>query len=140
MRQNSGVTVSAAQASAFYREVLRDGQVWGIRDENGFPSPVNTDGFRAMPFWSLRSRAERVIATVEAYAGFEPVPIGLDEFRTRWLPGLVGDALLVGLNWSGERPTGYDVAPADVEARFVSMEAAAAPVASADRSSDSRPQ
>jgi hypothetical protein len=30
-----------------------------------------------MPFWSKRSRAERVVATVEAYAGFEPVEIDL---------------------------------------------------------------
>ena len=124
MRQNPGVTVSAAHADAFYREALRDGRVWGIRDDNGFPAPIAADGARAMPFWSLRSRAERAIATVDAYAGFQPVPIELGEFRSRWLPGLTEDGLLVGVNWSGARATGYDVAAAEVEASFAASEPA----------------
>jgi hypothetical protein len=43
----------------------------------------------------------------------EPVEIELAAWRERWLPGLQRDRLLVGLNWSGERATGYDVDPAD---------------------------
>lgn len=64
-----------------------------------------------MPFWSLSSRAERVISTVEAYCGFETVAIPLSEWRFRWLPGLERDGLNVGLNWSGARVTGCDVEP-----------------------------
>ena len=67
-----------------------------------------------MPFWSLRSRAERVVSTVPAYAAFEVVEVPLDAFLTRWLPGLERDGLRVGLNWSGSRATGYDMAPPDV--------------------------
>ncbi len=69
-----------------------------------------------MPFWSKDSRALRVVAVVAAYRGFEVVRIPLDEWRSRWLPGLTRDELLVGLNWSGSRATGYDVQPSDVEA------------------------
>jgi hypothetical protein len=108
------MSVSAAQADAFYREVLRTGQVWAIRDEGGFPAPQTPEG-RAMPFWSAHSRAVKVIENVDAYHGFEPVQLTLDEWRARWLPGLAEDGLRVGLNWSGARAVGYDFDPRDVE-------------------------
>lgn len=109
---------SAAQAAAFYQEVLRAGSVWTIRDAGGYPAPPDASGEPAQPFWSLRSRAERVVQRVPAYAGFEVVEIDLEAFRSRWLPGLKGDGLCVGLNWSGPRATGYDVSPEDVERRL----------------------
>lgn len=109
------MTVSAAQAGAFYDEARREHSVWTIRDANGIPAPLNADGVRSMPFWSLRSRADRVIHQVDAYADFEPVEVSVDEFRQRWLPGLARDGLLVGLNWSGAGATGYDLTPEDVE-------------------------
>jgi hypothetical protein len=56
-----------------------------------------------------------VIASVAAYSGFEPVAVTLEEWRSRWLPGLEQDDLLVGLNWSGANATGYDLTPAEVE-------------------------
>jgi len=65
-----------------------------------------------MPFWSTLSRVERIIKTVPAYAGLSPVEISLDEFMAKWLPGLEKDGLLIGVNWSGARATGYDLEPA----------------------------
>lgn len=108
------MSVSAAHADAFYAEALRAGQVWAIRDESGFPAPRTPAG-RAMPFWSARSRAVQVIETVDDYAAFEPVPLTLEQWRNRWLPGLAEDGLRVGLNWSGARAVGYDLAPHEVE-------------------------
>ena len=110
------MSVSAAHAAAFRKEALSHGVVWGIRDAEGFPAPRNPDGERAMPFWSLRSRAQKVIETVPAYAGFEPVELRLKDFTSRWLPGLETDGLLVGLNWSGARATGYDCTPSELRA------------------------
>ena len=71
-----------------------------------------------MPFWSTESRARRVIEGVEAYRSFEPVRLELEIFTGRWLAGLQTDGLIVGLNWSGERATGYDMKPGDVLARL----------------------
>lgn len=116
------VSTSAAQAAAFYREAIREGAVWGVKDDGGFPAPMNGEGIRAMPFWSLRSRAEKVIQGVPAYVGFEPVRIPLDEWRQRWLPRMTDDGLRVGINWSGDRATGYDVPPADVEASLAAAD------------------
>jgi hypothetical protein len=110
------VTVSAAQAAAFYREAVDGGEVWAVRDQEGYPAPKNPAGQRAMPFWSKESRAARVVAQVPAYRGFDVVRIPLDEWRDEWLPNLARDGLLVGLNWSGPRATGYDMEPSRVEA------------------------
>ena len=105
---------AGSQASAFSRDVARQGTVWTVRDEGGFPAPLSCGGRRAQPFWSSRSRVELVIENVAAYKDFEPVAIGLDEFVQRWLPGLGRDGLLVGINWSGPRANGYDVEPRSV--------------------------
>jgi uncharacterized protein DUF2750 len=115
------MSVSAAQADAFYREVLARAEVWAIRDEGGFPAPQTPKG-RAMPFWSARSRAETVIESVPAYEGFEPVPLTLDEWRSRWLSRLSKDGLRVGLNWSGSKATGFDLDPEDVERNLAARE------------------
>lgn len=110
------MSVAAAQAAAFYREVAETGRLCAIRDKGGYPAPSGADGNRAMPFWSSRSRAEKIIASVPAYAGFEVEEIAWTEFVQRWAPGLVKDGLVAGVNWSGATAKGYDVAPFDVVA------------------------
>jgi Protein of unknown function (DUF2750) len=112
------MTVSAARAAAFFAEVVAAGAVWSVADINGHPAPVNEDGRRSMPFWSKESRVLSVVDRVDAYRSFDVVRIDLDVWVQRWLPGLVGDGLLVGLNWSGDSATGYDVEPSDVAARL----------------------
>jgi Protein of unknown function (DUF2750) len=110
------VTVSAAQADAFYLEVAQDRCVWTIQDEGGIPAPMDShSGQRCMPFWSKRSRAQRVIDTLPAYAGFRAdLKIELNVWFERWLPGLEQDGMLIGVNWSGKRATGYDMSSADM--------------------------
>src|SRR5436190_23339162 len=101
---------AAAQAAAFYRDVALSGKVWSIRDSEGFPAPLTPHG-RAMPCWSSLARAERIIKTVPAYRGFVPVELTWDDFRETWLPRLESDGLRVGVNWTGVRATGSDLAP-----------------------------
>jgi hypothetical protein len=103
---------SAAQAAAFFAEVVRTQIVWTVRDDGGYAAPVSTSGARSMPFWSSEERVRRIIANVPAYSGFQPDSIDLAAWRERWLPGLERDGILVGLNWTGDRATGYDVEPA----------------------------
>lgn len=121
------MSTSAAQASAFYRESLREDCVWTVRDDDGFPAPLGTDGGRAQPFWSLHRRAARVVDTVPAYADFQVVRIPLREFRERWLPGLDSDGIRVGLNWSGPRATGYDLRGHEVERNLTALDRATPP-------------
>jgi hypothetical protein len=102
---------SGSQAWAFYREVAKTRVVWAMRDGGGYPSVTTADGKRAMPFWSSRSRVERIIQSVSAYSGFQPVEIPWSDFAARWVPGLARDGILAGVNWSGPGATGYDVEP-----------------------------
>ena len=106
---------AASQAAAFYRDVAKNRSLWTVEDAGGYPAPMTSSGQRAQPFWSTRARAEKIISTVEAYAGFVPVEIQWDRFCEIWVPGLTEDGLLMGLNWSGSRATGYDLAPVDVQ-------------------------
>jgi hypothetical protein len=102
---------ASSQAWAFYREVAKKRVLWTIRDAGGYPVPVTSSGKRAQPFWSSRSRAERVISSVPAYAGFEAVEITWTDFCDNWVPDFVRDGQLVGINWSGPRASGYDLEP-----------------------------
>jgi len=106
---------SASQASAFYKEVAHHQKVWTIKDAGGFPAPMNSEGKRVQPFWSSLTRAEKIVQTVPAYTGFELYEIGWFEFSSRWIPGLERDGMLIGINWSGARATGYDLEPETVK-------------------------
>ena len=107
---------AAAQAAAFYREVADTGILWTIRDDAGFPAPLTQGGKRALPFWSSRARAEKIVNTVAAYSGFQVLPVSWQEFCKQWVPGLREDGLLVGVNWSGVRALGYDLEPEELAA------------------------
>lgn len=77
-------------------------------------------GKRSVPFWSTRSRAERIVGSVPAYAGFRPREFSLQDFED-YLAELAEDGLLVGVNWSGAKATGYDVEPEDVRGWLEAM-------------------
>jgi Protein of unknown function (DUF2750) len=109
------VSQASSQAAAFYREVAERRVVWTLRDAGGYPTPQTQDGRRAQPFWSSRSRVEKIIKSVPAYAGFSSEEIPWEAFCSRWVPGLTRDGLLVGVNWSGARATGYDIEPAELK-------------------------
>ncbi len=105
---------SASQATKFYQEAVEKSEVWTVKDENGFPAPMNGDGKRVMPFWSSKTRVLTIIETVAAYKAFEPFSMSIEDFISKWIPGLKKDGLLVGVNWSGIKAVGYDLKPDDL--------------------------
>jgi Protein of unknown function (DUF2750) len=116
------VSISAAQAGVFFEEAVAGGAVWSIADDEGHPAPPNADGRRSMPFWSKESRAERVVERVVAYRGFRVVRIDLEVWKLRWLPGLETDGLMVGVNWSGDFATGFDIEPSEAARNLAAAE------------------
>lgn len=115
MPDDGFMTISAAQADAFYSEILQNDEVWTIQDPEGIPSPMNAEGVRAMPFWSLRDRAEDAVSNTSAYADFNIVAVTLQEWRSAWLAGMRDDGMLVGINWTGGSVIGDDIDPEEVE-------------------------
>ena len=109
---------SAAQQALFFKEIHRKKSVWTVRDTQGFPAPLTGETQRVMSFWSTKSSAQKIIDTVDAYRGFTPFEISLNEWADDWLTGLEHDDMLVGLNWYGQRATGYDLTPTEVKNRL----------------------
>ena len=112
------MSVAAPNAAAFFIEAKQEGAVWTVRDNHGFPAPMNGDGKRSQPFWSKESRAMKVVSSSLAYQGFSLHRIELSNFMDRWLSGLKSEGFLVGINWAGERATGYDLDPSVVRKRL----------------------
>jgi len=116
------MSLSGAHKAAFRREVLQDGQVYSIRDGEGYPAPADEQGRRSVPFWSKPTRARRAIDQVAAYQAFEVMSVELDDWLAGWLPCLDRDGLLVGVNWAGARATGFDLTPVQVIEWFAAAE------------------
>jgi hypothetical protein len=121
-QEGDPMSLSGAHKAAFRREVTQEGRVFAIRDAEGFPAPADSDGRRAVPFWSKPTRAQRVVEHVEAYRGFEVVPVTVDVWLDEWMPRLRRDSLLVGVNWAGSRATGFDLTPDQVVHWFAELE------------------
>ena len=112
------MTLSAAMIDAFIREVVESCRVWVIRDSVGLPTSTNSSGEIALPFWSKRSRTQKVVENVEAYCSFSPESLELSKFVEVWLPGMERDGLYVGLNRYGPKAIGYNLTPAQVLERL----------------------
>ena len=61
------MSISSIHAHKFYNEIIENRLVWTIRDERGFPAPKDSTGQRSQPFWSSKSRAEKIITNVKSY-------------------------------------------------------------------------
>ncbi|MCG1022101.1 DUF2750 domain-containing protein [Sutcliffiella horikoshii] len=109
---------SSAQYHTFIKEILENQTVWTVKDQQGFPTSTNPDGETSVPFWSLKSRAEKIITNVPDYNSFQPYEITLSDFINKWLKGLEEDGLNVGVNWSGKRAVGFDINPKDIIERI----------------------
>jgi hypothetical protein len=96
---------SSAQWNAFIEEVIEHKSVWTIKDEGGVSTSTNVDDETSMPFWSLKSRAEKIINNVPAYNGFRPFEIILNDFISRWLTGTRGQVLCPSIFWKLEQCT-----------------------------------
>ncbi|MEV0568166.1 DUF2750 domain-containing protein [Dactylosporangium sp. NPDC050588] len=110
------MSTSGAQAAAFFREVAQHRTVWWVRDDQGSPAPLLSTGERAFPYWSSESRARRAAQIWGAQ--FRPVSMALETWRTKELPDLAKDNFRVGINWSGQRLTGWDFTPDEVVNRL----------------------
>jgi hypothetical protein len=100
---------SSAQAHQFYKDVVKNREVWTVRKGEVFAKVTLQDGRTSTPFWSTRSRVDRVINTIPVYAGSEPVRIGFDEFVQNWVPKIKQERGLLGINWSGTSLRGFNI-------------------------------
>ena len=62
------MSIAAAQAAIFYRDVARTRRLWTIRDAGGFPAPKNSRGVRAQPIVNAVHPWHNFMGTWHLYA------------------------------------------------------------------------
>jgi hypothetical protein len=107
------MSIAAAQASKFYEQSVKDGSVFTVLDEDSYLI-FKIGSTEVIPFWSSRSRVEKVQVAHPKYAGFTISEIPLSEFLNETLPLLEEQNINVGVNWAGVRLVGYDIPVADL--------------------------
>ncbi len=107
------MSIAAAQASKFYEQVVNDGFVYTFLDQGGYlVYPVS--GIKVVPFWSSRSRLEKIQSLLPKYSKFKIDKESFKTFYSKTLPELESDQIHFGVNWSGERLKGYNISAEDL--------------------------
>ncbi|MEU5288534.1 DUF2750 domain-containing protein [Streptomyces sp. NPDC020755] len=110
------MSVSGAQAAAFFHEIATTRTVWWVRDDDGSPTPASSSGQPVFPYWSSENRAQRAAQLWGPQ--FRAVSMPLDHWKDAALPDLAKDGFRVGINWSGQRLTGWDFTVGEVANRL----------------------
>lgn len=100
---------------AFLDEAVASGLVWGLSDDEGWalaPSALDS-GIMVMPFWADNAAAAE--CATDEWRDFAPEAVPLDFFMERWLPGMEGDHLRVGVAWTAALE-GVEVPPLELQA------------------------
>lgn len=86
---------------AFLESVFVSKQVWLLRDEEGCLMVVSGDE-ECIPVWPSSEAAEA--CAIADWKGFEPMSVSLEDWLTKWLPGMDRDgrAAAVCPNLAGE--------------------------------------
>jgi|SRR5690625_657989 len=86
----------------FVATALAEGQVWSLRDEEGWALAISEEDEEqfVMPFWSSAAGASACAG--DEWEGFDAVEIPLDDFITDWLPGMAEDNYAIGLDWEAD--------------------------------------
>ena len=107
------MSVAALQARKFYEQVVAERRVYTFLADGSFlVFPV--DRAEVVPFWSSASRLQRVQEHHAKYRAYETDEIPLADFLEKTLCQLETAKIRVGVNWSGERLTGYNLNVADL--------------------------
>lgn len=86
----------------FVAAVRESRRIWGLASDEGWALCESNvaPGTEVMPFWST---AEAAAAHCEdAWDGYAPTEIDLDEFLEHWTLGMAGDGVLAGADWNEE--------------------------------------
>jgi hypothetical protein len=107
------MSAAASQAASFYRDAAQHRRVFTLLKDESF-AVFQVRDQEVIPFWSTRSRVERVQKDHAQYREYVIDEIPLARFFEATLTDLEREHIHVGVNWSGPRLTGYDISPADL--------------------------
>jgi len=86
----------------FLKRIVESETVYYLANEDGVANSVSNDYEETvvLMFWSDRAYAKRAKQCFDEH--FDEAEMELFEFLYRWLPGMSGDNVLAGPNWSSE--------------------------------------
>lgn len=100
------------------------GEVWSLRNEDGWVLASDDSGHEAVPIWPHPRYAEA--SAVGEWIGTKPSPIEIHQFVDRWIPGMIRDSRLVTVFPAFPLMKGVVVAPErlkeDLQAELARME------------------
>jgi len=104
INEGPGYRDTATCLANYARFVSRVGQnevVWGLKGTDGWAFAESNDNpnISIILFWSDEAYARRACSS---FPEKEPERIELFNFLYRWLPGMSGDGVLAGANWTGD--------------------------------------
>ncbi len=108
------MTVAAAQAQQFYKQVASEKNVFTFLDDGSY-LVFKVRDVEVVPFWSSSMHLGRVQKAHPKYRNYTRDEIPLHTFLAETLPRLREEKISVGVNWSGTRLTGYDIPASDLE-------------------------
>ena len=108
------MSVAALQYDKFCSEVAVKQRTYTFTSDDGLlVYPVS--GTEVIPFWSSKSRLERIALAHEKYQKYEITEYSLGKFF-ELLSRFEADGIHVGVNWAGARLTGYNVPSSNLRA------------------------
>lgn len=106
------MSIAAAQSDKFKEEVVNKGRAFTFTNNDELlVYPVAAGD--TVPFWSSRSRLETIQKRLPKYRQWQITELTFAEFWKR-LDQLERERLLIGVNWSGARLTGYNIPVAEL--------------------------
>ena len=86
----------------FVKRIIENETIFYLSNEDGVANSVSNDDEETviLMFWSDRAYAARANHSFEE--SYNETEMELFNFLYQWLPGMSGDGVLAGPNWSGE--------------------------------------
>ena len=106
------MSVAAAQYSKFCEQVVSEARAFTFV-ENGDLLVYPLGGREVVPFWSSRRRLVTIQKRMPKFKAFAIAEFTFADFLQR-LTELSAHGIHIGVNWSGERLSGYDVSVAEL--------------------------
>ena len=112
-----------ARYEYFIKRAASHGQLWSLRDDDGWVIAEDDDGNQHLPVWPHQRFAQACASG--PWSGDKPVPLDVDEWVAGWLPDLEEDGIRVAVFQTPD-DHGVGVAPKrlkmDLEAELAKFE------------------
>jgi hypothetical protein len=108
---------ASSNASDFYKTVAENKMIYTLLSDGCYlVFPIN--GIETVPFWSSKSRMEKIQKLHSQYQEYDVDETDLESFMNKSLPDLQDEKIHFGINWSGKKLSGYNLTADELRANL----------------------